>query len=127
MSDGPHRSLPLPTHWKKFAERVYKPAFPLLEMTDAATDALLRDFRKEVPHSLLEELGNTLFHEQPKSLIRTRVSGTPRPRRYASSSSIVMMVATGQTRDPVGKANGRFRCPEKGASVEFARHACSGA
>ena len=65
MSDGPHKSLPLPPHWKKFAERIYKPAFSILEMTDAATDALLRDFSTEVPHGVLEELREVLYHEQP--------------------------------------------------------------
>lgn len=50
MSDGPHKSLPLKRHWKKFAERAATPSFSLSEVAYALPTALLKDF-KEAPMS----------------------------------------------------------------------------
>jgi len=67
MSDGPHRSLPLRRHWKKFLERVVTPSFSSCEVIEALSNALINDF-KEAPVSrvlnILQGDGQpSLFHE----------------------------------------------------------------
>lgn len=44
MSDGPHRSLPMPRHWKDLAKRAAKAAFSSDEVCEALPVALKRDF-----------------------------------------------------------------------------------
>jgi len=53
MSDGPHKSLPMPRAWKKLAECADKTAYHPDEVTEAARYALERDWQQEVPKSFL--------------------------------------------------------------------------
>lgn len=45
MSDGPHRSLPMRRHWKKFAERASKHSYSLDEVSAVLPSALMNDFK----------------------------------------------------------------------------------
>lgn len=56
MSDGPHRSLPLPRHWKRFARCASSPAFSSSEVVEALSIALKRDFLEEVPVSKVYQI-----------------------------------------------------------------------
>ena len=46
MSDGPHRSLPMKRHWKKFAERLENSSYTPEEIDEAWLSALKKDFRE---------------------------------------------------------------------------------
>lgn len=65
MSDGPHRSLPMPPGWKRFAERAYKPAFSVEEIREALPAALERDWQEENMPGFVAELRELLFGSQP--------------------------------------------------------------
>ena len=52
MTDGPHRSLKMSNGWKKFAECVYNEAYAPVDVRDRLSEALMQDWRKEVPDSL---------------------------------------------------------------------------
>jgi hypothetical protein len=58
MSDGPHRSLPMPKAWKEFARKGDKEVYGADEVRDAALYALSRDFANEVSGALLRALRN---------------------------------------------------------------------
>ena len=72
MSDGPHRSLPLPRHWKRFAERMANSAYSVEERNEALEDALLQDFKGSPRAQLCEVLIGTgqgqLFSERETML-----------------------------------------------------------
>jgi hypothetical protein len=56
MSDGPHRSLPMRKPWKELAKRGDQCVYDAEQVTEAATSALVSDFRNEVPWSLINAL-----------------------------------------------------------------------
>jgi hypothetical protein len=56
MSDGPHRSLPMPLAWKTLAERADVAGFSATDVRDAVCPALGADWRNEAPDSLLPRL-----------------------------------------------------------------------
>jgi hypothetical protein len=58
MSDGPHRSLPMPRAWKEFARKGDEKIYGADEVRDAALYALSKDFVNEVSGSLLRALRN---------------------------------------------------------------------
>jgi len=57
MSDGPHRSLPLKSHWKPVAERASKDAWSISDVAEATSRALERDLREVPIRSLRRILG----------------------------------------------------------------------
>lgn len=73
MSDGPHKSLPLRRHWKKFAERAATPSFSPSEVAAALPNALLNDFREapmaQVFNIFLGDGQISLFHEDCADLL----------------------------------------------------------
>lgn len=71
MSDGPHRSLPLRQHWRKFAERAATPSFSLNEVAEALPIALLKDFR-EVP---VQQISAILLGDRQISLFPQNRTG----------------------------------------------------
>ena len=54
MSDGPHKSLPMPRAWKKFTECVSNEAFSFEEVRDAIVAALEQDWRKQNMDGLVQ-------------------------------------------------------------------------
>lgn len=46
MSDGPHKSLPLRFHWRKFAERAATDAYSIEEVSEALPFAIREDLRE---------------------------------------------------------------------------------
>lgn len=56
MSDGPHKSLPLPRRWQDLAERGANPAFSLTEVSEA----MLVATRKEFGGLPIEKLRNAM-------------------------------------------------------------------
>ena len=87
MSDGPYRSLPMSPGWKKLALYVDKPAFPLEEVGDAMSAALVTDWKRELPGPLLENVlriacdrQGSLLHEQrieQLQALQPDISGLP--------------------------------------------------
>ena len=64
MSDGPLRSLPMRSAWKKLAERADKAAFSAEEVRDALPAALVEDWRKEIPDSIVRKVREILSNSQ---------------------------------------------------------------
>lgn len=64
MSDGPHKSLPMRTAWKRAAEVADSGASPVSEVTPRLLNALSADWREEVPPSLLTEVRTYLQPEK---------------------------------------------------------------
>ena len=60
MSDGPHRSLNMPSGWKKLAERADNEAYAPEEVCDALPEALKQDWRAEVPDSVTNQVRDIL-------------------------------------------------------------------
>lgn len=56
MSDGPHRSLPMRRPWKELAKRGDQLAYDSEQVSEAATHALVSDFKNEVSGRLLGAL-----------------------------------------------------------------------
>ncbi|MES2741321.1 MAG: hypothetical protein V4754_10270 [Pseudomonadota bacterium] len=56
MSDGPHRSLPMRKPWKELAKRGDQSTYDSEQVAEAATRALVSDFRNEVSWSLINDL-----------------------------------------------------------------------
>ena len=73
MSDGPHRSLPMPPCWKRVAERCANIAFSPEEITNALIPALQQDCHSELSPELIngirgvfDDQGSSLFKEDPR-------------------------------------------------------------
>ena len=60
MSDGPHKSLNMPSGWRKLAERADNQAYAPEEVSDALPDALKQDWRAEVPDSVTNQVRDIL-------------------------------------------------------------------
>ena len=57
MSDGPHRSLPMPRRWRDVAERAAKAVFSTSEVCEAVTHALRTDAKGLPVEAVREVLG----------------------------------------------------------------------
>lgn len=67
MSDGPHRSLPLPKLWKELAKRADQQTYGLEQVAEAAASALAGDLKNEVKWALLDAL-KSIFTGRDNSL-----------------------------------------------------------
>jgi hypothetical protein len=72
MSDGPHRSLPMRSGWKRVAECGDNRAFAPEEISNAIIPALEQDCRDEIPPAFLDALC-TAFREQEASLFKDQM------------------------------------------------------
>ena len=86
MSDGPHKSLNMPSGWRQLAERADNKAFAPEEVRDALPKALEQDWHAEVPDSVLNKVGgildnqNSLFGDQRAEqleALRGEIAGYP--------------------------------------------------
>lgn len=68
MSDGPHRSLPMRSAWKRLAERADNPNFTPEQVAEAMCAALADDWRKEVSPSLFEAVASVLGENEQSGL-----------------------------------------------------------
>lgn len=64
MSDGPHRSLPMESQWKAFAERAEIGAFRLADVAEHGQNALTSTLGKELPGSFLRQVERCLDDRQ---------------------------------------------------------------
>lgn len=69
MSDGPHRSLPMPPRWRRVAERCANMAFSAEEIANALIPALQQDCQSEVSTELIDGIRN-VFDDQAASLFK---------------------------------------------------------
>ncbi|MBI3329870.1 MAG: hypothetical protein HYZ81_24575 [Nitrospinae bacterium] len=74
MSDGPHRSLPMPRGWKKVAEYAGNETFASDDVRDALVTAIEQDWRKDISPSLIGSIqdvlgGATLFSEDRSQVL----------------------------------------------------------
>ena len=67
MSDGPHKSLPMPRGWKELAKRADKKTYDLAEVASALPHALSNDWKNEVSYQLIAAL-KEVFLGQSNSL-----------------------------------------------------------
>jgi K+-sensing histidine kinase KdpD len=72
MSDGPHKSLPMPPAWKRVAERADNAAFESDEIRKALIQALEHDCRTEMSPALLDDV-RSLIEGQDASLFKSDV------------------------------------------------------
>ncbi len=72
MSDGPHRSLPMPPGWRRVAERSANAAFSSDEISRAIIPALEQDCRAEMSSEFIDGV-RTLFKDQETSLFKDDV------------------------------------------------------
>lgn len=76
MSDGPYKSLPMSRAWKRLAEFAQNDNFEPDHIAEAASSALMRDWRANVPAGLIAAvrevfcLQSTLFNEQRAEQLR---------------------------------------------------------
>lgn len=77
MSDGPYKSLPMSRAWKRLAEFAQNDNFEPAHIADAASNALMRDWRANVPAGLIANVReifcgsqSTLFNEQRAEQLR---------------------------------------------------------
>lgn len=70
MSDGPHRSLPMRSAWKAFAEEASSRASPLSDVLPKLVRAIELDWRAEVSHQLMSKL---------RIVVNSAESGLPFP------------------------------------------------
>lgn len=87
MSDGPHRSLPMGRRWKKLAECLDNALFSAEEVRERRDAAILGEFSREVPDSLIASLRNLLCSSDQGSLfapsgdeidnLRAQTNGSP--------------------------------------------------
>jgi len=78
MSDGPHRSLPMPPRWKRVAERCANVAFATEEITAVLMPALQQDCQSELSPELIDGI-RSVFHDHGSSLFKD----DPKPRLEA--------------------------------------------
>lgn len=78
MSDGPHRSLPMPPCWRRVAERCANIAFATEEITNALIPALQQECQSELSPELIDGI-RSVFEDQGSSLFKD----DPRPRLEA--------------------------------------------
>src|SRR5438128_4606427 len=74
MSDGPHRSLPMPRGWRKVAEYAGNETFASDDVRDALVTAIEQDWRKDISPSLIGSIqdvlgGATLFSEDSSQAV----------------------------------------------------------
>jgi len=73
MSDGPHRSLPLKSHWKTVAERASRDAWSAEDVAEALSRAAENDLRDVPVRALRRILGAgseaSLFAADPEAMI----------------------------------------------------------
>ena len=72
MTDGPHRSLSMPRGWKRLAERADRSAYAPEEVRDALPEALIQDWRAEVPDGLFRQVQVILGDGQVSMFIEHR-------------------------------------------------------
>ena len=87
MSDGPHRSLPMGRRWRKLAECIDNASFTLEEVCERRDAAVLGEFSREVPDTLMSDLRNILCSSDQGSLfapsgdeietLRMQANGSP--------------------------------------------------
>lgn len=87
MSDGPHRSLPMGKRWKKLAECLDNASFSPEEVCERRDAAILGEFSREVPDTLMSSLRNILCSSDQGSLfapsgdeienLRMQANGSP--------------------------------------------------
>jgi len=72
MSDGPHRSLPMPPRWKRVAERCANVAFSTDEITTVLIPALRQDCESQMSPGFIDGIRNVL-DDQGSSLFKDEV------------------------------------------------------
>ncbi len=87
MSDGPYRSLPMPSRWKTAAKCAYLPSFTTREIADALEHAAERDCRAELSAPFVGRVSAlvigpaelSLFRDAPEAELNTmhRESASP--------------------------------------------------
>lgn len=65
MSDGPHRTLPMPRAWKKVAEVADNKAFETTDVSSRVTYAVEKDFSKDVSDELAKGIRDSCDNQLP--------------------------------------------------------------
>jgi len=91
MSDGPHRSLPMRSGWKRVAERGDKRAFAADEISRAIVPALEQDCRTEMQLGFIDRVYKA-FRDHETSLFKDGISQQLDGLRDMAGSGIGRMV-----------------------------------
>jgi hypothetical protein len=87
MSDGPHRSLPMSSGWKRVAERGDKRAFTADEITRAIVPALAQDCRREMQPGFVDRVFKA-FRDHESSLFKEGLAQQLETLRDMAGSAI---------------------------------------
>lgn len=88
MSDGPHRSLPMGRRWKKLAECLDNATFSAEEVRERRDAAIIGEFSREVPDTLMSSLRNILCSTDQGSLFGPSSDDIESLRVQANGSSV---------------------------------------
>jgi hypothetical protein len=88
MSDGPHRSLPMGKRWKKLAECLDNASFSADDLCERRDFAILGEFAREVPDTLMSGLRDILRSSDQGSLFAPSGEEFENLRMHASGSSV---------------------------------------
>lgn len=88
MSDGPHRSLPMGRRWKKLAECMDNPSFSTESLCERRDSAILGEFSREVPDTLMSALRIILCSSDQSSLFSPSGDEIENLRTHTNGSSV---------------------------------------
>lgn len=121
MSDGPHRSLPMRKPWKVLAMRADQCVYTAEEVAEAATNALVGDFKNEVKFSLISAL-KAIFTGRDNSLKSPEIALQElADAKSLAAGSVFGMSAVGWSIELI--SNGKFGIDAFHAAVGLAAKA----
>lgn len=88
MSDGPHRSLPMGRRWKKLAECLDNELFSTEEVRERRDSAILGEFSREVPDTVMAGLRAILCSSDQGSLFAPSSDEIENLRMQANGSPV---------------------------------------
>lgn len=88
MSDGPHRSLPMGSRWKKLAECLDNASFSADDVCERRDSAILGEFAREVPDTLMSGLRDILCSSDQGSLFAPSGDEIENLRMHSNGSSV---------------------------------------
>ncbi len=90
MSDGPHKSLPMRRHWKKFAERAQSPAFSHVELDEAFSFGLRKDYSKVPLSEICDIFVNGIKASQCREEISLQLNDARQICRGSAEGNILL-------------------------------------
>lgn len=91
MSDGPYRSLPMSTAWRRLAEFCENQNFEPADIRDVAIKALESDWRDGVPEQVLDDIRSLFLDPQGDLFAQQRIDRLEALRRSTAGHGIARL------------------------------------